>query len=127
MSMQIYDDTNKSRKNYDTGWIDLSISDGKSVGSVHGYAQFRRIGKTVYLRGDVKTATNASGFTTMAILPAGCRPSKKLVIPTMYGGNDGKVVRLWVNTIGEVALEVNRSDQTNIDWYCLDGMCFLID
>lgn len=59
--------------NTDSGWINCTLSGGWT--SVSGRtAQYRRIGKRVYLRGAVQNATFANNNTVFWNIPSGYRP-----------------------------------------------------
>lgn len=63
---------NINEKIQDSGWIDLPLAEGITVGEARKVAQYRKIGKIVYLQGDIAGVTGNG--TLIGTLPIGFRP-----------------------------------------------------
>lgn len=101
----------------DSGWMDLPLEEGISTGSITGVAQYRKIGKTVYLRGDVKGISGAN--TLIGKLPLGYRPSKQCYFINATSGT--KFIRICVTTSGDVKLEWVSDGTYEATWYDISG------
>lgn len=67
--------------NYDTGWKDLTLSNGwTNYGAPYAPAQARRVGNQVYLRGLIKAGTVGVAVTN---LPAGMHPDYSFFVPVV--------------------------------------------
>jgi len=106
----------------DSGWKDLTLKDGISVGSVLRKAQYRKVGKVVYIRGDVSGVTKAG--TMLASLPVGYRPSQQAYSINSCAGT--RNCRVYCNTDGTLALEWVNDGSYNLTWYCIN-MVFMVD
>lgn len=107
----------------DTGWLNLTLNSGWSSPYMSDVAQYRRIGKVVYLRGLIN-ATAAAG-PNIATLPEGYRPS----------GQFQRYISC-VNQSDNVALQIKQngvlSDQTKTtsagrEFISLYNVAFLVD
>lgn len=87
----------------DSGWLDLPLADGITAYSEAQKPRYRRVGKEVFLAGVFKGVTAAD--TLVATLPAGFRPSKKVLIPVASVGQ--MLSRISIDTNG--AITYNRS------------------
>lgn len=102
-------------------WLDLALMNGFSNfdAAIWGPAQYRRIGNQVHLRGLVNTGANPSA--TLAILPAGFRPTRTVFLGVPIQGTGFR--RLDVDTAGQIAAAENPTANTYM------GLCvsFFID
>lgn len=106
----------------DTGWLNLPLEAGISVGSIVKKAQYRKIGKIVYLRGDVQGVTGAG--TLIGTLPSGYRPSTHHYF---FGEASGKrYVRFYIFSNGTINLEWVSDDNYDLTWFAIDTS-FLVD
>ena len=69
------------------------------------YPEYKRVGKTVYIRGRIGTASTYPGDGTQIIftIPAGFRP--KETVYTLQAMSGANIARVYVNSKGSVALE----------------------
>ena len=87
----------------DSGWIDLTLNSGITAYSEDQKPRYRRVGKEVFISGVFKGVT--ANNTDIATLPAGYRPSKKIIIAV---GSVGQMIsRLSIDTNGVISY--NRS------------------
>lgn len=101
-------------------WINLSLEEGISVGSIGGTPQYRKIGNRVYIRGGV-AFTAATNSITLARLPVGFRPKENCYITSSTGGArigrtcvslGGSIVCDWIYDLG-----TNARITGDILWY----------
>lgn len=104
------------------GWKDLDLESGISVGSIVKKAQYKKVGNTVYIRGDVTGITKEN--TTIATLPEGCRPSAQIFSVNAVNGK--RYARIWVNSAGKLTLEWTSDDTYNLAWYSIN-MSYIVD
>lgn len=107
----------------DTGWINLPLASGITTG-IAGEAtsipQYRKIGKTVFIKGFYKF-TKAADSKVLATLPVGFRPISTLYITSSTTGP--RVGRTYVTENGEIGCDWvynlnNDSAYTgNVAWY----------
>ena len=84
----------------DSGWINLSLNSGWTMNDyVAEVPQYRKIGKTVYLRGLVNATAAASNI--IATLPAGYRPSGYFN-RFACALNQGEFVMVQINANGQI-------------------------
>lgn len=97
----------------DTGWVTLELLNGATAESGMAAPAYRKIGKTVYLKGGF---TGVSTGTTAAMLPVTCCPASTMLVSTFAadGATGGinvipfvAVVR--ITTAGEVVLHAVQS------------------
>lgn len=105
----------------DTGWINFSLLNNVKVGSISKVAQYRRVGKVVYLRGDISSIYKN---VTFASLPAGFRPSSHIYIIAAASGI--RYTRFTIQPGGNIVLEWASDDNYSLPWYGID-CSFLID
>ncbi len=109
-------------KKDDTGWINLPLKAEITVGSIAKKAQYRKIGKTVYIRGDIAGVTEAN--TIIATLPAGFRPLSNVYAINALSGV--RYSRIYVLSNGNLALEWVSDNNYNSSWYAIDCL-FTVD
>lgn len=113
----------------DSGWQNLTLSSGVTVGSIGGTPQCRRIGKMVYIRGSV-AFTASSSSKTVATIPDGYRPPTQMYKMGVTGGT--RYSRMYVATGGGIGVDwiynVNGTQVTSgsIAWYDIN-ISYLID
>jgi len=87
----------------DSGWIVLPLNNGITAYSEDQKPRYRRVGKEVFISGVFKGVTASN--TDVATLPAGYRPSKKIIIAV---GAVGQIItRISIDTTGVISY--NRS------------------
>lgn len=106
----------------DSGWIDLQLKSGIIAGSIVKKAQYRKVGKIVYLSGDVAGITTAN--TIIATLPAKFRPATQTYCITASSGV--RYSRIYVATNGNIVLEWTSDGNYNSSWYSIN-CSFVID
>lgn len=106
----------------DTGWQDLTLKDGISVGSVLKKAQYRKVGKIVYIRGDVSGVAKAG--TILSSIPIGYRPSIPVYSINSCAGT--RICRVYLNIDGTLVLEWVNDGSYNLTWYNIN-MVFMVD
>lgn len=84
----------------DTGWLDLPLADGITAYSEGQKPRYRRVGKEVFVSGVLKGATATN--QTVATLPSGYRPSKKVMFPIACVGQ--MIGKISIETSGEIIL-----------------------
>lgn len=87
----------------DTGWVDLPLASGITAYSDEQKPRYRRIGKDVFLSGVLRGVTNKD--QTVATLPVGFRPSKKVMFAVCSVGQ--MFTKMTINVNGTIVL--NRS------------------
>lgn len=114
----------------DTGWINLTRQNGWQIAV---QPQYRRIGKTVYLRGRVQSGTTGS---VIGNLPADCRPTSTMTFVTMQAAVTGGASAGTSHThnLGNSSARVDVTTAGNIDhagplnnYVSLDGIVFRTD
>ena len=81
----------------DTGWLNLTLSNNFKNYSSESKQEYRRIGKTVFLRGVMSPKTNIPGSideTLVATIPEGFRPSR-----TETRLCQGSIKNTWLLTV----------------------------
>lgn len=104
----------------DTGWVDLTLSSGRTARSGADYVpQGRRIGDAVYMRGQV--LKNFTGQTIMLTLPPELWPSKEhQMFPVITGTTTN--VGLWVrSTTGEVLCPAQSTSGSSTYYVALNA------
>lgn len=84
---------------YDTGWIQMQLSSNFKNYSQDSIQEYRRIGKTVYLRGVMSPASKIYGGvddTLISKLPTSLRPNKRF-----YFVCQGSMKNTWLLTVRE--------------------------
>lgn len=108
----------KNNNNYtkDTGWIKATLNSGFTHNGLatSGDFMYRRIGKTVFVKGSVKGFTTANvGFVT---LPVGFRPSTRIDFMGATGG--AYLVKAIVSTGGVITMTADsRGTYDANNWY----------
>lgn len=84
----------------DSGWLDLPLSTGITAYSDAQKPRYRKIGNEVFLSG---VYTGAVGQNlTIATLPSGYRPTKKIILPCASVGQ--MFSKISIETNGEIVL-----------------------
>lgn len=86
----------------DSGWIDASLGSDFALYSSSSVAQYRKVGKMVEIRGEVKPTaaiTGSSTYYTIFTLPSGYRPSAAINIRCQ-----GSVSYSWLLSINSAGL-----------------------
>ena len=99
----------------DSGWQDITLANGVTQRGSSYKPQYRKIGKVVYLRGQVTIPAHNSIMTICNTLPEGYRPSQEA---KSYGMQDN-----WIATNGDwyVATNNNSASNQNLQtWYLVD-------
>lgn len=84
----------------DSGWLDLTLADGITAYSDAQKPRYRKIGNEVFLSGVYKGA--AAENVTIATLPSGYRPSKKVIVACASVGQ--MFSKISIETNGEIVL-----------------------
>lgn len=106
----------------DTGWLNLPLEAGISVGSTIGKAQYRKVGKIVYIRGDVRGIS--SGNTIISTLPSNYRPSSIHIFNNVLQGP--RYVRMYITAGGDFTLEWTSDGKYESSSYII-ATSFLVD
>lgn len=107
----IYDDVDELQTkvaaleelNNDSGWFEIPLATGITAYSDEQAPRYRKIGKDVFLSGVLRGVTAKD--QTVATLPVGFRPSKKVMYAVCSVGQ--MFTKMTVNTNGTIVL--NRS------------------
>lgn len=92
----------------DSGWIDLTLTNGAIAYSTTQQPQYRKIGNHIYIRGVLKNVTTFP--TTIAQLPEGFRPPQRIIY--FLATNGPNTARLELETDGKI--NIVASDRTDI-------------
>lgn len=84
----------------DSGWLDLPLSTGITAYSDAQKPRYRKIGNEVFLSGVYRGVTGEN--VTIATLPSGYRPSKKIIVACASVGQI--FTKLTIETNGEIIL-----------------------
>lgn len=84
----------------DSGWLDLPLATGITAYSDAQKPRYRKIGNEVFLSGVYRGVTGEN--VTIATLPSGYRPSKKIIVACASVGQI--FTKLTIETNGEVIL-----------------------
>lgn len=84
----------------DSGWLDLPLATGIAAYNEPQKPRYRKIGKTVFLTGVLKGVTASD--VTIATLPSGYRPSKRVIIPIACVGQ--MIGKISIDTDGSIVL-----------------------
>lgn len=99
---------------FDSGWLDLTLQNNVLAFNDELKPKYRRLGKTILLRGVVKNVTAFE--TVIATLPINYRPAKRVIFATPSTGT--KFSRISVNPDGRVIYEQNNEDAvTSGNWH----------
>lgn len=110
----------------DSGWLNLPLSTGIEAYATTQIPQYRKIGKTVFIRGGIKGIVNDS--THVATLPEGCRPERVyhfLQNKTASGGVP-MVARWKIESNGRIIMVFAENQSEATHWFALDTT-FLIN
>jgi len=91
---------------FDSGWLDLPLSNGVIAFNDEQKPRYRRIGKEVFITGVVKNITAFN--TVISTLPVNYRPSKKLIIAVPSTAT--KFSRISIQTNGVMTYEQSNDD-----------------
>ena len=107
----------------DTGWIDLTLTNGATIYNSNQKPQYRKIGSQVFLRGIFCGITER---TTIATLPAGYRPSQRIMVNTQRTGYG--IDRVEIETDGSVNyIGTNAASTGEITWHSFHDTSFFVD
>ena len=111
---------------YDSGWQQLTVTSGEwTYAIITARPQYRRIGKTVYLRGLVSCVDGAG--QTIATLPEGFRPGIYYNRFSCAHGTNGNTVCINIDSNGAIK-DINKSSTSTIrNEISLDGISFIIN
>lgn len=84
----------------DSGWLDLPLATGITAYSDGQKPRYRKIGNEVFLSGVYKGAVGEN--VTIATLPSGYRPTKKVILPCASVGQ--MFSKISIETNGEIVL-----------------------
>lgn len=84
----------------DSGWLDLPLATGITAYSDAQKPRYRKIGNEVFLSGVYRGVTGEN--VTIATLPSGYRPSKKIIVACASVGQI--FTKLTIETNGEIIL-----------------------
>lgn len=111
-------------------WIDLTLNEGVSVGSIYGALRYKKIGNHVFLEGDVAFTASATSVVNLTTLPVGVRPKKNIYSKSFCSG--ARLGRTYITSSGTVGcdwiydLGTNKRIEGNIPWYEIKAD-FLVD
>ena len=101
----------------DSGWQDISLLQGLTARSGENYKpQYRKIGKVVYIKGQVSIPAHNSALYGCFSLPTGYRPSYESACYHLTAGN-------WIDTSGSLNISTDntaRSNQRLDTWFLID-------
>lgn len=104
----------------DSGWLDLPLASGITAYNESQKPRYRRVGKTVFLSGVIKGVTASD--VTVATLPNGYRPSKRVIVPIACVGQ--MIGKVSIDTDGSIIL--NRTTVEPViaeNWHSI-ACCF---
>lgn len=108
----------------DSGWLDLTLSNGAVAYNTAQRPQYRKIGNHIYIRGVLKNVTTFP--TTVAQLPDGFRPAQRIIY--FLATNGPNTARLEIETNGIINIVASdRVDITSSTHYSFGTLQFLID
>lgn len=101
----------------DSGWIDLSLENGITArdNTAKYKPQYRKIGKVVYLKGQVNIPAHSSAIT-MGVIPSGYTPYFEGKMQSLTANN-------WIDTNGTIYISTDntqRSNQNIMTWWTVD-------
>lgn len=100
----------------DTGWIDIPLASGITAYSEEQAPRCRKIGKDVFLSGVLRGVTAKD--QTVATLPVGFRPSKKVMFAVCSVGQ--MFTKMTVNTNGTIVLNRSSIEPVEaINWHSI--------
>lgn len=111
----------------DTGWVNLPLASGIVSYATTQVPQYRKIGKTVFVRGAVKNVLSSG---VIATLPAGYRPSSTISFvqnTSVRTGNFAMFARFTVNSAGEIKIEAisDGAEYGETKWFPI-STCFTV-
>ena len=100
----------------DGEWHDLSLTSAWDKYNDTFYTpSYCKRGNFVYLRGLLKRSSNLVGEEIIAVLPEGYRPSKRMIINVLTGGNLSQRIDLYADGNIKTASNVASSDILSFD------------
>ena len=110
----------------DSGWVTLTV--GSSWGAAAPAPAVRKIGKQVFLQGEVYNGSTGSA-NVIFTLPTGYRPPRRLGLDiSKYHGSNGAVATLCINTDGTCFIvPVTGTAPTSSPGYVLNSCTWLVD
>lgn len=85
-----------------SGWQNITLASGVSVGSIGGTPQYRKIGNIVYVQGGF-AYTKGSSSMTLGTLPDGYRPTDNIYVFSAMAGS--RIVRTVIAPTGEIVCD----------------------
>lgn len=105
-------DNTKQDKIVDTGWKNITLSEGIVTYGPTTIPQYRKIGNVVYIRGAVKNILTAN--TIVGVLPEEARPTganHNYLMPTT-NNNGANFARIVITAAGQIKIESISSNLT---------------
>lgn len=100
----------------DTGWLEIPLATGITAYSDEQAPRYRKIGKDVFLSGVLRGVTAKD--QTVATLPVGFRPSKKVMFAVCSVGQ--MFTKMTVNTNGTIILNRSSIEPVEaINWHSI--------
>lgn len=98
----------------DSGWKDIPLAEGVSVGIIAEKPQYRKVGKRVDIKGSY-SFTKTSDNDLLATLPEGFRPTGYIYLLAPIGGPTA--MRVFIQANGKVYSEwiYNLADNTKLE------------
>lgn len=90
---------------FDTGWVTITIASGITLNTPF---QVRRVGLTMWTRGQINSGTTANTTTALATLPTAYRPASAVRVP-VAGVNPAHNATLMINSNGLVQLRTGAA------------------
>ena len=107
---------------YDTGWMELPLSNSSSV--TNYTCQYRRVGKHITFRGIV---TGITSFGVFATLPNGFRPSNNIKFLLSSNTDNNLYGKIAILSNGNVAIGYTSATLTSSMGFFLNQISFYID
>lgn len=116
--------TGKADTVADSGWLNITPLNGALAYNELQRPQYRKIGNRVFLRGVFKNIVEFP--KTVAQLPEGYRPSKRIIFNGITNGN--LTVRYELETNGNLSIVHNGNLTFNETYhYSLESLVYLVD
>jgi len=99
---QHFDGENWSNVWGDSGWINIPLASGVSVGTISGTPKYRKLINKVDIKGSF-AFSKGTGSTLLGTLPEGYRPPEQFYFFAPLGGT--RIARFYINTSGQIYCE----------------------
>ena len=86
----------------DSGWKDIPLQSGVTVGTIGEKPQYRKVGKRVDIKGSY-SFTKTSSNDLLGVLPEGCRPTGYIYMLCPVGG--ANIMRIFILASGNIYAE----------------------